>query len=764
MNIFKKKHMDVFRASKHDMTARHFLGLDDEIAWETRGIPTRDLPVLKTLSELDALIFLIKDYTTAVISVEEVRLFNSANQEAVRFRFPRKFYFSEELEEKTIRKQHSNRLKVIRAITAPSTSGSSTLTTVSFIPGEVDHVEIALLPVLRECWRTELSEFCATLHQNPNLRNLHIATKLSEGEGFNIDQLLKSSLVEVSLPELQEQGWRGLALGLATSRSLRVLSLIWDAEGMEKFVQTRMSREYDSDVTWTMCNRTLETLVITCPSEFNLQSDAEGVASMLHKISCVSTFVIEYMPHEPAPKLVRFASYLRQALMENTNVHALHLYVPFHAKEVELILNLLIPGADNSTPANTTLTGLILVADRWTKTDLDAVGNMLRNNRSITHFGIRHLNPKKKLCLWKCLQRIGESEIVEFLGRLCENSSLQALTLRGWSVVDGRKTLTAVTKLLRIQQRLDIDLTGTGLATKNMLEPVIAQLNRNRVSEVSHGSIRSSSQAGSSHHMSPPETRGSYNGAPHGSVYAATGSTSASRSGDFTQETVISEHNEDSNPSPISTSTSLENNPDHLRRRRNSPQPMFFSPYTYSQVVEATQKFQTSLGEGGFGVVYEGELANGTKIAVKELKLSNMSVSDRQRIERSFAIEVQTLGLIHHVNLVRLLGYCTENEHHMLLYEFMANSSLDKWIFGDDPQRVLDWATRTRIAIGIARGLEYLHVGCNQSIVHLDVKPQNILLDANLNPKLADFGIAKLVDVGEPLVCLHLTQTSVSHI
>ena len=749
--------MDIPRSSKLQMTARHFLGLDNEIASEIRGIPMRDLPVLKPLSELDALIFEMKDYTTIVIGVEEIRLYNAANQEAVRFRFPRKFYFSEDLEEKVIRKQHSNRLKVIHAITAPSASGSSILTTVSFIPGEVDHIESGM-HVLRECWRTELSEFCANLHQNPNLRNLHIATKLSEGEGFSIDQLLNSSLVEISLPELKEQGWRSLALGLATNHSLRALTLIWDAEGMEKFVQTRLSAEYNSNVTWQMCNRTLETLVITCPSEFDLQSDAECVASMLHKVSCVSTFVIEYLPKEPVPKLIRFASYLRQALMDNTNVHELHLHIPFHANEIELILKPLIPGIDNSPPANTTLTGLVLVPDRWTKADLDAVGNMLKSNNSISHFGIRNLNPKKKLSLWKCLQRIGEPEIVEFLGCLCENSNLQTLTLRGWSVVDGKKTLAAVLQLLRVQKGLDIELVGTGLDSKNMLEPVKAQLNRNKVSEARHGSTRS----GSSHQPSPPETsRGSHNGAQahHGSTYVTTTSsnaTSATRSGLFTQETVISEHNEDS---PVSTSTSLENKPDHSRRRRNSPQPMYFSPFTYSRVVEATGNFQTTLGEGGFGVVYEGELSNGTKIAVKDLNLSNKSVSDRQRIQRSFAAEVQTLGLIHHVNLVRLLGYCTEDEHHMLVYEFMANSSLDKWIFGDDPQRVLDWATRVRIAIGIARGLEYLHVGCNQAIIHLDVKPQNILLDANLYPKLADFGIAKLVDVEEPLVCSRLTQS-----
>ncbi|KAG0553555.1 hypothetical protein KC19_12G020200 [Ceratodon purpureus] len=764
--------MDALRPSKYvDMSqTRRFLGLDEEIAWETRGIPTRNMPGLKTLSDLDALIFVIKDYTTVVISVEEISLFNAANLEAVRFRFPRTFYFSENLEEKVLRKQHAERLKVLRAIVAPAATGSSTLTTVSFIPGEVDHVETSLLPVLRECWRKELSEFCATLHQNPNLRNLHISTKLSEGEGFNIDQLLNSSLEEISLPELREQGWRDLALGLATNRTLRVLTLIWDAEGMETFVQTRVSAEYEiSDLTWSMCNRTLETLVIACPSEFDLQADSESLASMLLKVSCVSTFVFEYYPLEPAAKLTRLANCVRQALMDSRNVQALHLHIPFHAKDIGLILKPLLRGEDNSSPANTTLTSLVLVPDRWTKADLDAVGNMLRSNNTITQFGIRHLNPKKKLSVWNCLQHIRKSHIVEFLGRLCENSTLRTLSLRGWSVIDGKDVLNAVLGLLRIQKALDIDLIGTGLAAKNMLEHVDAQLQKNRASEVRHGSARCGSRAGSSaHHPSPSETRGSHHAMAqahhHGSVYVTGGSSVTSASGSrsrlFTQETVISEHNEDSHPSPgLSTSTSLDKrHPDRPRERRSSPQPMYFAPFTYSQLVEATVKFQTSLGEGGFGVVYEGELPNGTKIAVKDLKLSNMSVADRERIQRSFEAEVQTLGLIHHVNLVRLLGYCTENDYHMLVYEFMANSSLDKWIFGDDPQRVLDWETRKRIAIGIARGLEYLHVGCSQAVIHLDVKPQNILLDDNLNPKLADFGIAKLLEMGEPLVTITLAQ------
>lgn len=736
------------------MMARHFRGLDDEIAYNLRGIPPRDLPAVKPLTKLDAVQFVLKDYTTVVMSVEEIRLFDADNHEAVRFRFPRKFYFSKEEEEKSIRKNHSQRLKMIQAITGGS---SSTLTTVSFIPGEVDHLEYGM-HVLEVCWQKELSEFCATLHRNPNLRNVHIATKLCEGAGFNlnIEQLLNSSLAEISLPDLKEQGWRHLAAGLARNRTLRVLTLRWDSEGMEIFLQTRLPTEYHTEVNWTECNRTLETLVISCPQELDLQADAESVASMLHRVYCVSTFVIEYSPPEPTPNLLRFASILRQALSVAPNVRGLHLLIPFRGQEIsEHILKPLIRRGE-SPPANRTLAGLVLVLDRWTKSDLETVGNMLRENETLRCFGIRHQNPKKKLSFWRCLQRITEADIVEFLGRLSENSSLQTLSLRGWGVVDGKKVLAAVIFLLKKQPHLDIDLTGTGLALKNMLEDVISLLQQRIKADMNPGSKRSSGSQPSSHHPSPSASQPGRNG----SVYITSASKSASSTSGswaFAKESGISELNEldsepGSEPGSVSTAASLEQVPGRVQSRISNN--MFFYNFTYDQVEEATGGFRTVLGEGGFGKVYEGKLANSNKkVAVKDLKLDNISEVDRQRIEKSFEAEVQTLGLIHHVNLVRLLGYCTQNERHMLVYEFMANSSLDRWIFGDDPQREkLDWETRKSIAIGIARGLDYLHFGCSQPIIHLDVKPQNILLDANLNPKLADFGIAKLVDMEKDLV------------
>jgi serine/threonine protein kinase len=116
--------------------------------------------------------------------------------------------------------------------------------------------------------------------------------------------------------------------------------------------------------------------------------------------------------------------------------------------------------------------------------------------------------------------------------------------------------------------------------------------------------------------------------------------------------------------------------------------------------------------------------------------------------KREFSAEVQTIGSIHHINLVRLIGFCAEKSHRLLVYEYMPRGSLDRWIYRrhDNNAPPLGWSTRCKIITQIAKGLSYLHEECTKIIAHLDVKPQNILLDDNYNAKLSDFGLCKLID------------------
>ncbi|XP_037459342.1 G-type lectin S-receptor-like serine/threonine-protein kinase SD2-5 [Triticum dicoccoides] len=161
--------------------------------------------------------------------------------------------------------------------------------------------------------------------------------------------------------------------------------------------------------------------------------------------------------------------------------------------------------------------------------------------------------------------------------------------------------------------------------------------------------------------------------------------------------------------------------------------------FTYRELQDATNNFSNKLGQGGFGSVYLGTLPDGSRIAVKKLEGIGQG-------RKEFRSEVTIIGSIHHIHLVKLRGFCAEDSHRLLAYEYMAKGSLERWIFRtkeDDP--LLDWDTRFNIALGAAKGLAYLHQDCESKIIHCDIKPENFLLDDNFLVKVSDFGLAKLM-------------------
>ncbi|CAH8387102.1 unnamed protein product [Eruca vesicaria subsp. sativa] len=164
--------------------------------------------------------------------------------------------------------------------------------------------------------------------------------------------------------------------------------------------------------------------------------------------------------------------------------------------------------------------------------------------------------------------------------------------------------------------------------------------------------------------------------------------------------------------------------------------------FSYSEVMEMTNNLQRPLGEGGFGVVYHGDLNGSQQVAVKLLSQSSAQGY------KEFKAEVELLLRVHHINLVSLVGYCDEKNHLALIYQYMSNVDLKHHLSGKVGGYVLSWGSRLRIAIDSALGLEYLHIGCQPSMVHRDVKSTNILLDEHFVAKIADFGLSRSFQLG----------------
>uniref|UniRef100_A0A7N0U3U5 Protein kinase domain-containing protein n=1 Tax=Kalanchoe fedtschenkoi TaxID=63787 RepID=A0A7N0U3U5_KALFE len=180
--------------------------------------------------------------------------------------------------------------------------------------------------------------------------------------------------------------------------------------------------------------------------------------------------------------------------------------------------------------------------------------------------------------------------------------------------------------------------------------------------------------------------------------------------------------------------------------------------YSYSDIKSMTHNFRDKLGQGGYGAVYKGKIRSGHLVAVKVLDKSKAYGQD-------FINEVGTIGRIRHVNVVHLVGFCAQGEKRALVYDFMPKGSLDKYIFQeDDGSYPLSYEQIYQISVGVARGIEYLHRGCDMQILHFDIKPHNILLDENFVPKVSDFGLAKLYPAENNTVTLTAARGTMGYI
>ncbi|KAI9114652.1 hypothetical protein K1719_014350 [Acacia pycnantha] len=178
--------------------------------------------------------------------------------------------------------------------------------------------------------------------------------------------------------------------------------------------------------------------------------------------------------------------------------------------------------------------------------------------------------------------------------------------------------------------------------------------------------------------------------------------------------------------------------------------------FTLRDLELATNRFSAEnvLGEGGYGIVYKGRLINGTEVAVKKI-LNNLG-----QAEKEFGVEVEAIGHVRHKNLVRLLGYCIEGVHRLLVYEYVNNGNLEQWLHGALRQHgILTWEARMKVVIGTAKALAYLHEAIEPKVVHRDIKSSNILIDDEFNAKVSDFGLAKLLDSGESHITTRVMGT-----
>ncbi|XP_045808625.1 rust resistance kinase Lr10-like [Trifolium pratense] len=178
--------------------------------------------------------------------------------------------------------------------------------------------------------------------------------------------------------------------------------------------------------------------------------------------------------------------------------------------------------------------------------------------------------------------------------------------------------------------------------------------------------------------------------------------------------------------------------------------------YSYKEIKKMAKGFKDKLGEGGFGTVFKGNLRSGPCVAIKMLAMSKGNGQD-------FISEVATIGRIHHLNVVQLIGFCAEGSKRALVYEFMPNGSLDKFIFSKEGSKNISYSQIFDISIGVARGIAYLHHGCEMKILHFDIKPHNILLDENFTPKVSDFGLAKLYSVENSIITMTAARGTIGY-